>query len=238
MMIKSRRRWLGAVSSGLVAAILTGCVQTRPAPPGLISAAPIESAGQVGYSASINDAYQLHPGDVISLAVFREPALSIDKVPVSAEGTIAMPLIGVIKVGGRTAAEITDEVTRKLTGDYLLHPKVTFNVIEYASHLVSVEGGIIKPGVYQFQPGARLSTAIASSGGPTNVAKLRDIAIFRKSPDGMSVAKFDYDAINQGQMMDPVLQPEDRVVVGTSALSQAWQDMLKALPVFAIFTRF
>ncbi len=49
------------------------------------------------------------------------------------------------------------------------------------------------------------------------------------------VAKFDYRQISQGTMMDPVLQPNDRVVVGTDGLSVFWQDLLKALPAFGIF---
>jgi len=52
----------------------------------------------------------------------------------------------------------------------------------------------------------------------------------------MTVAKFDYRAVQQGTMIDPVLQPGDRVVVGTSGLSQFWQDVLKTIPVFALFT--
>jgi polysaccharide export outer membrane protein len=38
-------------------------------------------------------------------------------------------------------------------------------------------------------------------------------------------------------MIDPVLEPSDRVVVGVSGSSQAWQDLLQALPAFALFTR-
>jgi polysaccharide biosynthesis/export protein len=34
-----------------------------------------------------------------------------------------------------------------------------------------------------------------------------------------------------------VLMPGDRAVIGTSGLSVFWQDLLKALPAFAIFTR-
>mgnify|MGYP007056299579 FL=1 len=54
----------------------------------------------------------------------------------------------------------------------------------------------------------------------------------------MAVAKFDYAQVRAGTMIDPVLAPGDRVVVGTSGLSQLWQDFLKAVPAFALFTRF
>jgi polysaccharide biosynthesis/export protein len=49
------------------------------------------------------------------------------------------------------------------------------------------------------------------------------------------VAKFDYAAVRQGAMLDPVLQPGDRVVMGTDGLSVFWADLLQALPVFGVF---
>ncbi len=36
-------------------------------------------------------------------------------------------------------------------------------------------------------------------------------------------------------MLDPVLEPGDRVVMGTDGLSVFWEDFLKALPAFGIF---
>jgi len=65
---------------------------------------------------------------------------------------------------------------------------------------------------------------------------MREVAIFRETPDGLMVAKFDYRSVRQGTMLDPVLAPGDRVVVGISGLSQFWQDLLRALPAFALFT--
>jgi polysaccharide export outer membrane protein len=36
-------------------------------------------------------------------------------------------------------------------------------------------------------------------------------------------------------MLDPVLQPGDRVFVGTDGLAVFWEDLLKALPAFGVF---
>jgi len=41
--------------------------------------------------------------------------------------------------------------------------------------------------------------------------------------------------VQQGTMHDPVLQPGDRVVMGTNGLSVFWEDLLKALPAFGVF---
>jgi polysaccharide export outer membrane protein len=100
---------------------------------------------------------------------------------------------------------------------------------------VTVEGAVEKPGVYSFQPGARLSSAIALASGPRRTAKSDQVAVFRESPQGVMIAKFDYAAVRQGTMLDPVLQPGDRVVIGTDGLSVFWEDLLKALPAFGVF---
>ena len=112
---------------------------------------------------------------------------------------------------------------------------VSVNIATYASHLVTVEGAVENPGVYSFQPGARLSSAIALAAGPTRTANTEQVAVFREGPDGIMVAKFDYQQMSQGTMLDPVLEPGDRVVMGTDGLSVFWQDFLRSVPVFGIF---
>jgi polysaccharide biosynthesis/export protein len=112
---------------------------------------------------------------------------------------------------------------------------VSVNIAEYASHLVTVEGAVEKPGVYVFQPGARLSTAVALASGPKRTAKTSQVAVFRESPQGIMIAKFDYGQVRQGTMLDPVLEPGDRIIMGTDGLSVFYEDLLKALPAFGVF---
>ena len=126
-------------------------------------------------------------------------------------------------------------VAQRLEAAGLRAPMVSVNINEYASHLVTVEGAVDSPGVYAFQPGSRLSAAIAMGGGPTRSAKSEQVAVFRESPEGIMVAKFDFAQINQGTMLDPVLEPGDRVVIGTDGLSVFWQDFLRTIPAFGIF---
>jgi len=164
------------------------------------------------------------------------PDLSIEDMPISTEGMLSLPLLGAIKAEGLTTAELADTVTQRLANGVLQHPAVSVNVKQYGSHVVTVEGAVEKPGVYSYGPGARLSTAIALASGLNRVAKSSQVAVFRKTPQGIAIAKFDYGAVASGTMLDPVLEPGDRVVVGTSGLSQFWQDLLKALPAFALFT--
>jgi polysaccharide export outer membrane protein len=196
---------------------------------------PLAEYGQEGFSVQRATSYNLRPADQISVNVFREPDLSLEKVRIGVDGNVSLPLLGTIPAAGITTRQFEQDVTRRLAALGIKSPTVSVNIAEYVSHLVTVEGAVEKPGVYVFQPGSRLSTAVAMASGPKRSAKLNQVAVFRESPQGIMIAKFDYQMVKQGAMLDPVLEPGDRVVMGTDGLSVFWEDLLKALPAFGVF---
>lgn len=199
---------------------------------------PITEYGQSDYTTNRLSDGTLHPHDVVSISVFREPDLSAQKIRIANNGMVSLPLIGEVKATGLTPTQLSDQIATRLGQGYLRDPSVTVSVDSFDSHRVTVEGSVTTPGVYNYAPGARLSDAMALAAGPSRVAKLDEVAIFRDKPDGTYVARFDYGAVSSGQMMDPVLEPGDRVVVGLSGLSQLWQDFLRTVPLIAVFQRF
>ncbi len=214
---------------------LAACASTPEPIIGQAASTPIPALGQEGYSQSRPDTYLLRPADLISVNVFREPDFTLESVRIGVEGNISIPMLGSIPAAGMTAAEFEQNVSERLASVGLRMPTVSVNIVEYASHLVTVEGAVEDPGVYSFQPGSRLSAAIAMGGGPEVVADVDQVAIFRESTDGIMVAKFRYSDIRQGTMLDPVLQPGDRVVMGTDGLSAFYQDFLRLLPAAGLF---
>ena len=231
------RKNAGRGALGVLAAMaLAGCASTPPVQAGHAVAEPMEELGQSGYMPDMAVDYALRPADVLSVTVFREPDLSLAQTPIAADGNLSLPLLGSMRVAGMTPQALENQIERLLGERYLRDPQVTVNVVSYGSHRVTVEGQVEEPGVYEFQPGTRLSGAIALAQGPNRTARLDDIAVFRPSADGMTVAKFDYRSMQAGTMLDPVLVPGDRVVVGTDGLSRLWQDVLRAIPVFALFS--
>lgn len=223
--------WLVAAGALTVA----GCASTPDPVIGPSVTQPRADYGQTGFDYQRADVYLLRPSDKISVAVFREPDLSLPDVRIGVEGNISLPMLGSIPAAGMTAKQFEQDVTRRLAALGVKVPMVSVNVSQYASHQVTVEGAVKEPGVYNFEPGARLSAAIAMSKGPLRTAKSDQVAVFRESPEGIMVAKFDYAQMRQGTMLDPVLQPGDRVVIGTDGLSVFWEDLLKALPAFGTF---
>nr|WP_298925263.1 polysaccharide biosynthesis/export family protein [uncultured Erythrobacter sp.] len=216
-------------------ASLGACASTPEPRIGMAASQPQSDLGQADFSVSRATVYLLRPSDKISINVFREPDLTMDAVQIGVEGNVSLPMLGSIKAAGMTAQQLEQDVTLRLGQLGLKTPMVSVNIAEYASHLVTVEGAVNQAGVYPFQPGARLSSAIAMARGPTRTADTQQVAVFREVPGGVSVAKFDYQQVSRGQMLDPVLEPGDRVVIGTDGLSVFWQDFLRALPAFGIF---
>lgn len=226
---------LGTCVLTLSTIALAGCASTPEPIIGTSVTQPRLDYGQAGYTYARPTSYLLRPTDKISVNVFREPDFSLDVVQIGVEGNVSLPLLGSIPAANMTAAQFEQDVTRRLSAVGVKSPMVSVNIAEYASHLVTVEGSVEKPGVYKFQPGARLSSAIALASGTKRTAADDQIAVFRESPEGSLIAKFDYTQIKQGTMLDPVLQPGDRVVIGTDGLSVFWEDLLKALPAFGVF---
>lgn len=228
------RAALASVSFGL---LLAGCTVQEPISPGLVQPAPIVALGQDEYAAELRDGYVIRPSDRLSVTVFREAELSLPDVLVSAEGRISVPLVGSLNVTGMTVEQVEQLLEARYDERYLRSPDVAVNVIEYASHTVTVEGSVERQGLYNFRPGTRLSGGIALASGTSRTADVREVAIFRRTEGGMLIAKFDYAQVRSGAMIDPVLHPGDRIVVGTDNLSQTWQDLLRALPAFGLFTQ-
>ncbi|WP_298174537.1 polysaccharide biosynthesis/export family protein [Novosphingobium sp.] len=175
--------------------------------------------------------------DTISIAVAREPTLSLPSVRIADDGTVDVPYVGLLTAAGRTPRDFAEEIRVRLRRDYLADPHVSVNIIEYASHLVIVEGAVVRPGQLTYSKGTTLLGAIANSGGASRVAKLDQIAIFRTTGGARQVAVFDLKQVRAGRQPDPLLEPGDQVIVGYSGMRQAWQDLLQAAPLFAIFYR-
>lgn len=224
------RKWVA-----FSALLLGACASTPPPVIGEAASQPNPELGQSSYSVARSTIYLLRPSDEISVNVFREPEFSMDSVQIGVEGNVSLPMIGSVRAAGSTVEELEVVLTRSLEGAGLKDPRVSVNIAKYASHLVTVEGAVAQPGVYPFQPGARLSAAIAMARGPSRTANTQQVAVFREVDARVMVAKFDYQQMTQGTMLDPILEPGDRVVIGTDGLSVFWQDFIRALPAFGIF---
>ncbi|MEJ8572807.1 polysaccharide biosynthesis/export family protein [Microbaculum marinum] len=179
--------------------------------------------------------YRIGPLDELEVSVFQVPDLS-KTAQVSATGQISMPLIGAVEAGGKTVPELEAHIASKLSEKYLQSPQVTVFITEYNSQRVTVDGAVIKPGVYPLSGPTTLLQTVAVAGGLNSVADPQSILVFRTVGDQRSAAKFDLSAIRDGKAPDPTLQGGDVIVVDTSGIRTIWGGVKEVIPVVGVFT--
>jgi polysaccharide biosynthesis/export protein VpsN len=133
--------------------------------------------------------YRLGVGDLISVRVFGEDDLSRDKVRVTDAGTVAYPILGEIKVLGRTVGELEKMVADGLRGRYLVNPRVTVTIDEYRQFFI--DGQVGKTGGYPYQPGLNVAKAISLAGGLRERASVNKMYIIREGDKPQNRIKVD-----------------------------------------------
>ncbi|MDZ4319101.1 MAG: polysaccharide biosynthesis/export family protein [Phenylobacterium sp.] len=182
--------------------------------------------------------YRIGVGDKLDVRVFQVEDLSFEELVVDTSGNINMPLIGAVQGAGRTASEMASDIAGRLAARFLRDPQVTVTVKEAANQKITVDGAVTKPGVYEMRGSTSLLQAVAMAEGPTRVADLTKVAVFRSIDGRRSVALFDLSAIRQGRASDPQVLGDDVIVVDTSRLNSALREIVGALPAFAAFAYF
>lgn len=189
-------------------------------------------------SATSQAEYRIGVGDKLAIRVFQVQDLSFDSLTVDTSGNIQLPLIGAVRASDRTAGELSADIATRLSAQYLRNPQVTVTVTEAASQKITVDGAVTKPGVYEMRGTTSLLQAVAMAEGPSRVADLTKVAVFRTVNGQRSVALFDLQAIRQGRADDPVVLGDDIIVVDTSRLNSALREVVGALPALSIFRPF
>ncbi|MDE8346351.1 MAG: polysaccharide export protein [Acidocella sp.] len=112
-----------------------------------------------------DSAYRLGPGDQIRVITYDETQLSND-FTVGQSGSVAFPLIGVVKATGLTPDQFATSIENALKAqNYISQPSVSVQVIDYRP--ISVLGEVNKPGQYPYEPGMTMLDAVALAGGFT-----------------------------------------------------------------------
>jgi polysaccharide export outer membrane protein len=174
--------------------------------------------------------YRIVPGDVLKVQVFQVEELSSEE-RVNEQGEIVMPLIGPVTVGGLTPKAAETRIAAILSKDYLQDPQVDIYVTESSSQQVTVMGSVKKPGVFPIAGHTSLLQAIALAEGTDKLANEDEVIVFRPDQSGNLLAYVvDLNAIQKGELRDPVLVGNDRVVVpesGTAAFLKGVSDTLR-----------
>jgi polysaccharide export outer membrane protein len=132
----------------------------------LASAAAMRAATTRQYT---QEEYRVGPGDVLDIAVFQVEELN-RKARVSGSGTLILPLLGEVPVGGKTVAEVERMLAEELGRTFLRDPQVSVFVEEYRSQQITVMGAVEKPGVFNVYRPRNVFEMLSEAGGLTEDA--------------------------------------------------------------------
>ncbi|MBN9276776.1 MAG: polysaccharide biosynthesis/export family protein [Hyphomicrobium sp.] len=142
------------------------------------------AVASLGSSASAQEAegYRLGVQDRLRIHVHEWPILTGEFV-VGANGSLILPLIGVVQAKGLEPSQLASQISNRLRERAKLGatPDTTVDVTQYRPFYIL--GGVERPGEYSYRPGMLVVNAVAIAGG-----------IFR--PPRTSDWGFERDAIN------------------------------------------
>jgi polysaccharide biosynthesis/export protein len=178
-----------------------------------------------------NRTFVLGPYDKLVVDVYGIEEMAAREMQVSSAGTIQFPLVGSISVIGKGTDDVATEIAARLREQYVRDPRVTVNMVENNSQLVTLDGSVAKPGLYPVIGGMTLVQAVASAGGTAEFAKLEEVVLFRSVNGQRYAGLYDLGAIRRGAYEDPRIYPNDVIVVGDSPSRRLFRDVVQAAPL-------
>jgi polysaccharide export outer membrane protein len=130
--------------------------------------------------------YKIGVGDLLKIEVVGRPDLS-GQMEVGIDGRVTLPVVGAIKAADRTIAELSNDLSRRISLVQRVAPEVIVSVLEYRSRKVFVLGSVLIPGTYSIgATSMSVWDAIAEAGGPTEDANLSAVEVIPGDISGSS----------------------------------------------------
>ncbi|GAC1644398.1 MAG: hypothetical protein NVS9B15_01450 [Acidobacteriaceae bacterium] len=162
--------------------------------------------------ASNDPGYVIGDQDVVSISVWKEPALS-GTVPVRPDGKVSLPLLHDVQAAGFTPMQLEADIATRLK-KFVVDPQVSVVVTQVNSSRIYILGEVGRPGPMPMLSGLTALQAIASAGGPTQFANEKKIYILRNENGAAQKISFNYKKAIKGVESENIpLKKGDTVVV-------------------------
>ena len=131
---------------------------------------------------------------------------------VKLNGTILFPELGAITVAGKTLGEVK-EVLLKLIKQNYIGVEIDISIKNLSAKKITLVGAVNTPGTYLVNPFSTISSALAYSGGISEIGTLRNIKLIRNNG---STFGFDlYKLLIDGDRSDDItIEAGDVIVIG------------------------
>lgn len=197
--------------------------------------------------------YVLSAGDELALHVWGDSELNL-KVRISPEGTVLIPSLGPVTVGGLTVENAEQHLRRELgrimstlserngaaeagtaEGEMAGNTFVSVSLSQIRSIKVNIVGEVVAPGTYTLPSFATLFNALYAAGGVNEIGTLRGIKVYRGSRE---VAALDvYDYLLHGKYQTNIrLEENDMIIVGPYDRLVVARGKLKRNRIFEVKT--
>ncbi len=159
--------------------------------------------------------YVIGAHDLLEISVFELDQLN-RTVRVNTEGSITLPLLGKIQVGGLTPEQAEAQIARMLQDRHLVkNPQVTVFIKEFVSRRVSVQGAVNRGGLYPMLGQKTLLDMIGEAGGLSDRAGKKIYILRPYAPPGEERIEIDAEKLvyEADPMLNVPLQPGDIIMV-------------------------
>jgi polysaccharide biosynthesis/export protein len=156
--------------------------------------------------------YEIGSNDVLHIAVWKEPELTVT-VPVRSDGMISVPLLNDVLAAGLTPMQLSALLNQKFK-KYVTAPRVTVVVTQTNSHRIYVVGEVMHSGPISLSHDMTPLQALATA-GLSQFANTKKIYILRTENGQTQRLSFNYKQVIKGEAMSQniLLKPGDTVVV-------------------------
>lgn len=217
---------------------------TSPVNPGQAPATPTPPVAEPGVQ--VGEAYTLGAGDIIRADIFDiTPELALEqRYTILPDGTINLPWVGSVPVNGLTLKQAADVLAARYSR-FIRNPVITVSLLAPRPLKVGVIGEVNRPGSYIISvisnevtqqslnqrttseggnQWPRVSQALETAGGITQIANLREITIRRpRVRGGEDLIAIDlWKFLREGDLnQDILLRDGDTIVIPKAAKMDA-----------------
>jgi polysaccharide biosynthesis/export protein len=180
---------------------------------GLFTMCALLIGGANAADPSLEVGYKLQPGDLLTVAVWKETELQ-SEVLIRPDGGLSFALAGDMQAAGLTTDQLREELqtrVRKLVPDAV----VTVSVKSPNGNRIFVIGKVNKPGDFPLLRPVDVLQAISMAGGVTPFASTNKIRVLHREGDQEKSIRFRYDDVAKGRNLSQnvLLQSGDTVIV-------------------------